>query len=343
MIQRKKYPSTTDSSDQGIQTKSGSSSINNTSLPPKRPMSCTKTSIIVILQIIFIITGVGLFFDDPSPPLVAVDTNQRNIRGLPKTDIESPEKQLETYARMQTKLTNEKNKLTDEKNQMNENLELVTDQLTELRKQVQLISHREVLEKYGEGPYRIEMQLDFPHETQEELERNIIVIELAPLDLMPTAIYHFLEMIRWKLWDGCAFHRNAGHVVQAGPVPPYAGSTNTPSNPTPRRAFNQHKLLSIPFQEYSAEYPHVKYTIGLAGRPGGPDWYISTVDNTRNHGPGGQTSYKVVNEADPCFGKVVKGFEVVDKLLKQPVKPGGFRGMKENVGIVYMKLISSEL
>lgn len=254
------------------------------------------------------------------------DKNQENL------DASATQK-LEEYARIEIELT-------QAKNQISENFDIVSSQLTDVRKEVQLISRREVQEKYGIGPYKIEMQLDFANESMDQFHQNIIVIELAPLDLMPASIYHFLEMIRWKLWDGCAFHRNAGHVVQAGPVPPYADSTNTPSRPNPRRAFDEHQLLSVPFQEYSHEFPHVKYTIGYAGRPGGPDWYFNAVDNTKNHGPGGQTAYKVVNEADPCFGKVVQGFEVVDKLLQQPVKPGGFRAMEQNVGIVYMKLIT---
>ena len=41
--------------------------------------------------------------------------------------------------------------------------------------------------------------------------------------------------------------------------------------------------------------------MGFAGRPGGPAFYISTVDNTRNHGPGSQGSK---TEADACFGRV---------------------------------------
>jgi len=162
---------------------------------------------------------------------------------------------------------------------------------------------------------------------------------MAPLDLMPLSIYHFMEMVRLQLLDGTAFHRNAGHVVQAGPAQPYAGSEARSHFLSPRRGFTQHQLTSVAFQEYSPKFPHVKYTIGFAGRPGGPDWYVSTIDNTRNHGPGGQQSYAVKSEADPCFGKVVEGFAVVDKMLKQPVKEGGYRAMKKNVGIVYAKLI----
>ena len=59
----------------------------------------------------------------------------------------------------------------------------------------------------------------------------------------------------------------------------------------------------VAFQEYSPEYPHVQWTVGLAGRPGGPDFYISKVDNSANHGPGGQSHHDLHEEADPCFGK----------------------------------------
>ena len=38
-----------------------------------------------------------------------------------------------------------------------------------------------------------------------------------------------------------------------------------------------------------------------AGRPGGPAFYISTVDNVQNHGPASQGSG---TEADSCFGKI---------------------------------------
>ena len=39
----------------------------------------------------------------------------------------------------------------------------------------------------------------------------------------------------------------------------------------------------------------------FAGRPGGPAFYISTVDNVQNHGPASQGSG---TEADSCFGKI---------------------------------------
>ena len=54
--------------------------------------------------------------------------------------------------------------------------------------------------------------------------------------------------------------------------------------------------------------------MGFAGRPGGPSFYISTIDNTENHGPGSQGSDM---EADSCFGLVVQGRGVVERMMKQ--------------------------
>merc|ERR1719387_2077372 len=120
-----------------------------------------------------------------------------------------------------------------------------------------------------------------------------VLVETAPVDLMPHAVWLFLRIV--KRWKGGSLHRNAGHVLQ------FALRDNADAGPV------QH----LAFQEYSAQYPHVKYTLGFAGRPGGPAFYISTIDNTRNHGPGSQGS---ATEADACFGRVVQGHGIVDKI-----------------------------
>lgn len=82
-------------------------------------------------------------------------------------------------------------------------------------------------------------------------------------------------------------------------------------------------------------------SLGYAGRPGGPDFYVSTMDNTRNHGPGGQASYEDASEADPCFAKVVSGYEhVVDRMHKSSVQPGDYKRMEHYVAIKSMRLLS---
>jgi hypothetical protein len=153
--------------------------------------------------------------------------------------------------------------------------------------------------KYGAEPYRVEMLLKFPevmHENGRQDEEKVI-FELGPLELVPYSTYKFLEII--DSFKGGAFHRRAGHVLQA--------MVTTDAR-------------HLAFQEYHPGFPHVKHTLGYAGRPGGPEFYISTVDNTENHGPASQGSK---TEADSCFGKIVDGFEVVKRMQKQP---GGSKG-----------------
>ena len=86
--------------------------------------------------------------------------------------------------------------------------------------------------------------------------------------------------------------------------------------------------------------------MGTAGRPGGPDFYISTVNNVRNHGPGGQGAYDLPEEADACFAHVVttgtdsiNSIDVVKRMMKAPVKPGGFREMEQYIEIKSARIL----
>ncbi len=81
--------------------------------------------------------------------------------------------------------------------------------------------------------------------------------------------------------------------------------------------------------------------MNYVGRPGGPAFYISTVDNTDNHGPGSQGSK---TEADSCFAKIVRSDEninLVKRMQSQPgrVKPNGFIDHPKN----YIEIVSITL
>jgi hypothetical protein len=203
---------------------------------------------------------------------------------------------------------------------------------------------REILRaRFGERePYRARITVQFPAASASatgetgEPELGDITVELAPSSLMPTAVLYWLSQVQAELWDGCAFIRNAHHVLQAS------------AQSMDRKYLHQRfKTLpwqgeSVPFQEYSPAFPHQKYTLGLAGRPGGPDFYISTVDNTNNHGPGGQGSYDLPSEADSCFAKVVGGFDVVDRMHKAPHERDSFEGLVHFIGIKQIKILDAE-
>lgn len=56
--------------------------------------------------------------------------------------------------------------------------------------------------------------------------------------------------------------RNAAHVIQLN-----CNGRNPPHSRQP----------SIAFQEFTPEFNHLPYTLGIAGRPGGPDFYFNLV------------------------------------------------------------------
>lgn len=161
---------------------------------------------------------------------------------------------------------------------------------------------------YGLGPYKIEIELSYPHIPPEDHPNPLswqriskwIVIELAPLDLMPHSVNMFLRQVHHKMWDGMTLTLSNEQKLQFGP---------RHGNIQDQRRFGTN-FSNLLYQEYSDQYPHQKWTIGYAGRPAGPDFYINLSDNSESFGPKGDKH----NEADPCFGKVVEGFDVLERI-----------------------------
>jgi len=200
---------------------------------------------------------------------------------------------------------------------------------TNLQNNIQRMSRNAVIAQYGKGPHRLKINLRFDSHLGHN-DEGAITIELAPLNEVPHAVHWFLAQVDRKLHDGTSFHLNAGHVLQAGAHKNFL--TNRDNAPSEQK-FRDAGFHSLLFQEYSDKFPHRKYTLGFAGRPGGPSFYINTKDNTKIHGPGGQQNYDVPTEAETCFAKVVDGFDLVDRMLKLPVKDNS-KSLKNNVAIV---------
>ena len=153
-----------------------------------------------------------------------------------------------------------------------------------------------------------------------EGKTSFFLVETAPVSLMPHAVYTFLSAVDEGIWNDTIFlHRNS-HIVQSAPVD--------------SRGTDKHHLLTVEhhlaFPEYAPDYDqHAKYTLGFSGRPGGPEFYINTNDNGEYHGPGGQAHHALAEEADPCFAKVTRGFDIIEKfeaLNKKAISGGRSRG-----------------
>jgi hypothetical protein len=65
-------------------------------------------------------------------------------------------------------------------------------------------------------------------------------------------------------------------------------------------------------------------------------------NNVAAHGPGGQGSYDDPSEADPCFAKVIDGFDAVERMHKSDVNPGNFMRMKHYVAIQHVRILPKD-
>jgi len=176
-------------------------------------------------------------------------------------------------------------------------------------------SHRATLERFGPGPHQVEFQVELPADPNNyaTIPANPTILINLYTDDMPHAAHLFLEQIAHGLWNGCSFVVNAAHVFQVGAVRKESGES--------QMKYFAHKELDIlAFQEYSPDHPHEQYTVGFAGRPAGPEFYINKMDNTESNGPGGQDHHDLNEEADPCFGKVDdSSITVLERLFGLPV------------------------
>lgn len=196
-------------------------------------------------------------------------------------------------------------------------MKILQDQLREndsllelLKQQVQEMSREDAIQKYGAGVIRVQLELEFLDSPEGP---NSLVLEMAPLELMPHSVYMFLEMVNARLYDGCSFILNAMHVIKAAPLPYDGSSANAKV-----KSFTRKGLESVSFREYSPAYPHEKYTVGFAA-DGSPSFYFNTQDNTDIH------------EGDPCFAKIISGIDTVKRLEAAPTRNGIW--YKQRIGL----------
>jgi len=168
--------------------------------------------------------------------------------------------------------------------------------------------------RFGLGPHKIEIELSFPQVPPEDHTNphswtrlsRWIVVEMASLDLMPHSVNMFLRQVHHKLWDGISLTLKNDQKMQFGPKDDDDRFLRAHSN-------------TLSFQEYNENYPHQQWTVGFAGRPAGPDFFINRIDNTVDFGLKGDKH----EDADPCFGRVVEGLEILEEIGNIPRYGGG--------------------
>ena len=162
-----------------------------------------------------------------------------------------------------------------------------------------LMSFETLSFRFGPGPHKVKFTFAL------EVQEYDFIIEMAPLEAVPHAVHLFLEQVEHGLWDGAYFYLNGPHVLQVGPQrldddeSDDEGEEDGEGNRM--QHFEQVGLDSLSFPDYSEDFPHVTWTLGFTGRPGGPDFYINKVDNTDSHGPGGQYQHAIEEQGDSRF------------------------------------------
>jgi len=254
-----------------------------------------------------------------------IENNNRNKEVI--DNITKEKLELELKIKDLLEHANDHNDLHVEKVNILKDLEVMTRRESAYEQRVNILkekigreSEREALERFGPGPHKVKFEVELPQDNMRDShlingQFSEFTIELHPLAHLPHSVHLFLEQVHHKLWDGCSFVVNAPHILQAGAHP---GKRNGDSFDDKMVPFAEAKLDILSYQEYNEEFPHKQWTVGFAGRPGGPDFYINKIDNTLNHGPGGQEHHDLHEEADPCFGKVVDGFDTIQRLIQEP-------------------------
>lgn len=164
-----------------------------------------------------------------------------------------------------------------------------------------------------------------------KVEPNTFDVELAPLNIMPHSIFTFLDLIDLQLYDGTAFVAADANRIEGG-------SPNHANGPTSVKLHERYAKFGynrspVAFNEYSEDFPHTQFTMGFTGSPmTGPALAINLSDATATRGPGENGL-----GADPCFGKVVSGFDTLKRISEAPRAADGVR-LAFNVGIETVRL-----
>jgi cyclophilin family peptidyl-prolyl cis-trans isomerase len=141
-----------------------------------------------------------------------------------------------------------------------------------------------------------------------------VILELDSKQ-MPHASYHFLQMVELHLWEGLPLARGMDDRFVASP------SVVDEQHHSGLSRFTIANLTHLAFQEYTKPILQ-KYSVAFAGsRPAGPVFVIRMLESKGED-----------DKHEATFATVVKGHDVLDKLMSRPLETGSIK--MEHVRVV---------
>jgi cyclophilin family peptidyl-prolyl cis-trans isomerase len=172
--------------------------------------------------------------------------------------------------------------------------------------------------------------LQFGTEEEAKAEPNKVLVELASLVEMPYTIFTFLDLVDLQAFDGTAIVGANNTQIEGGDprhAPNHAHAVKLQQR---YNKFGYNDRGPLAFIEHSPNYNHEKFTIGFQGSPRpGPALAINMADNADQR------------SGEPCFGKVVKGFDTLVRIQTAPKNEDGYR-LQNKVVIEKVRLVRDQ-
>jgi cyclophilin family peptidyl-prolyl cis-trans isomerase len=179
----------------------------------------------------------------------------------------------------------------EQKKQLKKMEEEVSHEVENLQKRIQLSARNHIIQEFGEGPVQVVLDLDLGDAMENAGPHRITILLWHDT---PHAAWTWLEQIGNNVWDGAEFNWHAGHTIDAIP---------------PKDRVDPERDGQIEFVEHS-QHEHTDWTVGVREQPtngsgrGSMSMYINLRDNSQLH------------KYETCVGKVVDGFDALQKLLE---------------------------
>jgi cyclophilin family peptidyl-prolyl cis-trans isomerase len=159
----------------------------------------------------------------------------------------------------------------------------------DLQRAIQKDARSKIIERYGEGPLKLVLNLQFADEEEGGRGAANSQLEILFWTATPHATWTLLEQVGRHIWDGAVFEWGSqDKVLQVTPVH---------GDPQQRGR--------LEFTEFLKEQQHNAWTVGLRDDPetGKLQLFLNLQDNAESH------------DHETCVGRVISGFDVLQRLI----------------------------